>query len=70
MISLKEAIKLTKLSDNEICYIRKEGTNKYDAQILTINEIRNKFDMQNTKVTGIQPRFSEFDYNGIEFEIR
>lgn len=67
MITLKEAIKLTKLSDDDICYIRKEGESKHDAKIMSVKEIRNKLDMKNTEVVGILPRFSEFDYCGMEF---
>lgn len=69
MISLKEAIKLTKISDEEICYIRKENTGKYDAKIVTLQDIKNQYDMRNTMVISIRPRFSDFDYSGIEFEV-
>lgn len=69
MITLKEAIKLTRLSDDDICYIRKEGASKYDAKAMSVKEIRNKLDIKNTGVTGISPRFSEFDYRGMEFSI-
>lgn len=70
MISLKEAIKLTKLSGEDICYLRKEGTGRYDAEIIAVKDVRNKLDMKNTKVISITPRFSEFDYCGIEFGIK
>lgn len=70
MITLKEAIKLTDIKDMELCYIRNKGSNKHDGKYLTIKEIRDKFDMKNTFVTKITPRFSFYgDYNGIEFEI-
>ena len=70
MITLKEAIKLTDIKDRELCYIRNKGSDKNGGKYLTIKEIRDKFDMKNTFVTKITPRFSFYgDYNGIEFEI-
>ena len=69
MITLKEAMKLTDIQDNELCYLRNKGNDKYRGEYLTGKEIRNKFDMKNTFVTKIIPRFSFYEYNGIEFEI-
>lgn len=70
MVTLKEAIKLTKLSDGDVCYLRKEGKTKYEAKVVSVKEIRNKLDMKNTEVVSILPRFSAFDYRGMEFEIK
>lgn len=70
MITLKGAIKLVKLSDDDVCYIRKEGESKYEAKVMSIKEIKNKLDVKNTEVVGILPRFSGFDYRGMEFEIK
>ncbi len=39
MITLKEAIKLTKLSENEICCLRNEGSSRYNVKIAT-REVR------------------------------
>ena len=70
MITLKEAIKLTDIKDGELCYIRNKGSDKHDGKYLTGKNIRDKFDMKNTFVTKITPRFSFYgEYNGIEFEI-
>lgn len=70
MITLKEAIKLTDIQDDELYYIRNKGSDKHDGKYLTGKNIRDKFDMKNTFVTKITPRFSFYgDYNGIEFEI-
>ena len=70
MITLKEAMKLTDIQDNELCYLRNKGDDKYSSKILTGRNIRDKFDMKNTFVTKIIPRFSFYgEYNGIEFEI-
>ena len=69
MISLKEAIKLTKVQDDELCYIRKENASKNDTIALTVDEIKAKYDMKNTMVVGIQPK--NFDYYcAIEFEVK
>lgn len=70
MVNLKEAIKLTKISDREVCYIRKANASRYDAENLSLQEIINKYDMKNTMVVSIQPRFLDGDYCGIEFEIK
>ena len=70
MITLKEAIKLTDINDRELCYIRNKGSDKNGGKYLTRKEIRDKFDMKNTFVTKITPRFTFYgEYNGIEFEI-
>lgn len=70
MITLKEAMKLTDIKDNELCYLRNKGDDRYSGEYLTSKKIRNKFDMKNTFVTKITPRFSFYgEYNGIEFEI-
>lgn len=70
MISLKEAIKLTELSRDDICYMRNEGDDRYDVQIMSVKKIIDKFDMKNTMVTRILPRFSYSGYEGVEFTIR
>lgn len=69
MVTLKEAIKLTKLDDGDMCYIRKKGGSRYNGEWIEIKTIREKYDMKNTNVISITPRLSEFDYRGIEFEI-
>lgn len=70
MITLKEAIKLIDINDRELCYIRNKGSDKYGGKYLRIKEIRDKFDMKNTFVTKITPKFSFYgEYEGIEFEI-
>lgn len=60
MVSLKEIIKLTKLSDNQSCYIRKKGVSKFEADLLTVEEIKQKFNIKNTKVLSIEPRSTGF----------
>ena len=70
MITLKEAMKLTDIKDNELCYLRNKGDDKYNSKILTGRNIRDELDMKNTFVTNIKPRFTFYgEYNGIEFEI-
>lgn len=72
MITLKQAIQVTKLEDDEICYLRKvESPSMLDSKLVTVKEIRNKYDMKKTKVIGLKPKFAlDGDYRGIEFEIR
>lgn len=70
MITLKEAMKLTDIQDDELCYIRNKGSDKHDGKYLTGRNVRDRLDMKNIFVTKITPRFSfQGDYNGIEFEV-
>lgn len=69
MITLKDALILAKVCDTDICYLKQRGASKHDASIVTLREIREKYDIKHTFVTAIQPRFIEFDYVGMEFEI-
>lgn len=69
IISLKEAIKLTKVQDDELCYIRKESASKNDVIALTVDKIKIKYNMKNTMMVGIQPKNFNY-YCAIEFEIR
>lgn len=70
MITLAKAIKLTRLQADDLCYLRKIGTSRFDAQCLSVREIREQYDMKATKVLHIAPRFEMYgpDYQGIEFE--
>lgn len=70
MVSLKEAIKLSKLEDDKICYLRKKKASKYDALVISVADIRKKYDMKKTQIVSIQPKFYfDGEYMGIEFEI-
>lgn len=69
MVTLYEACKLIQLEDTECCYLRKNGASRYDCEILTGKDIKNKYDMQNTRVISIKPKFGEYDYRGMELEI-
>lgn len=61
MITLKQAIKLLDLDDDEIVYICKEHHQPF-ASCYSVREIRNKFDMKNTIVKKIYP--NHFVYTG------
>lgn len=69
MITLYKACKLIQLEDSEICYLRKKDASRYDCEILTGKDIKNKYDMRDTHVVSIKPRFFEYDYCGMELEI-
>lgn len=60
IISLKEIIKLTKTSENQKYYIYKKGVSSFEASLLTIEEIKQKFNIKNTKVLSIEPRSTGF----------
>ena len=69
MISLKEIIKLTKTSENQKYYIYKKGVSSFEASLLTIEEIKQKYDLNKTKVTHIGTRKASFEcYLDIEVE--
>lgn len=71
MVTLAKAIKLADLQADDLCYLRKIGTSRYDAQCLSVRDIRENYDMKATKVLHITPRFELYgpDYQGIEFEV-
>ena len=52
MITLKQAIKLLDLKDDDFVYICKEHHQSF-APFYSVKEIRNKFDMKHTKVKKI-----------------
>ena len=71
MIPLKEAFKLCCIDDREIVGLRDSGSkNLISTCPLTGREVRNKYDMKNTFVTEIAPRFLYDDYEGFLFVIR
>lgn len=67
MITLKEAVNITKIEDDEILYIRYDGESRFDSQSYTGKKLRDTFDMKNTKVIHILPRFMCGEYIGMEF---
>lgn len=54
MITLKEAIRLLDLSDQNMVYLCTERFQMF-APYLTVKQIREKYDMQRTKVLRIYP---------------
>ena len=54
MITLKQAIQLLDLNDDEIIYICKKHYQSF-ADSYSVRDIRNKFDMKNTIVKKIYP---------------
>lgn len=69
MITLKEAMKLTNVSNDECCWLRRKDASWHDRRVYTGIEIKNRFDMIATKVISIRPVFLSGDYEGFEFEI-
>ena len=66
MITLKQAIRLLDLGDDEIIYICKEHHQSF-ASSYSVREIRNKFDMKHTMIKKIYP--NHFAYSGdLEWE--
>ena len=69
MISLEEALNLTNpIDDEDSFYIRQTGTDKSEI-FNSIESVQQSFDVKNTKVIKIRPRFYEHEYAGIEIEI-
>ena len=66
MITLKEAFKLTAVSDQEVVYLEEKGQ---EQKIMTVRQVKEKYDLKATKVVKIYPKFSEFDFKGMKFWI-
>ena len=66
MITLKQAIKLLNLSDDDIIYFCHKHHERF-APSYTVKEIREKFDMKNTNVKNIYPYHFRYD-NDISWE--
>ena len=66
MITLKKAIKLLSLKDDDIIFMCKEHHQPL-AKFYTIKEIRNKFDMKNTMVKKIYPNHFRYS-NDLSWE--
>lgn len=67
MIDLYTVLKLINAldSDEEIVHLRrKEQIFKSEYELLTVRQIKNKYDMRKTKVVEILPYFCCGDYNG------
>ena len=67
MVDLKEALKLTGCRSDKVVFL--QWKNK-GLEILTVADIINKYDLRKIKVTKIKPRFDEYGYDGMEFEVR
>lgn len=72
MIDLYTAMKLTNLfQSNDTVHLRRKGQMfKSEYEILTVNDIKNKYDMRRTKVTKICPYFCCGEYEGLLFTIQ
>lgn len=69
MITLKEALKLTKAHEDEVFYLYPKGKDDLQLIIMTAAEIKNKYDLQAVKVLTIAPHFVCGDFEGMEFEV-
>ena len=65
MINLKEALKVTKIKEEEVVWLK----DKYSEEPYTLAEIRKYFDMKNTEVSSIDVKFFSSEYAGLEFEV-
>lgn len=69
MITLKEALALTQLMEDDAVYIRKEGSSK--GQAFPCGELTHRFDPDKTMVTAITPRFNkEYEFLCLCFETK
>ncbi len=69
MITLKEALKLAKVRDDEVVYLHLKGDDDYRFIIMAAEEITKKYDLQVVKVFAIAPHFICGDFEGMEFEV-
>ena len=69
MISLKEALALTKIQQKDIVFLVDYDSNRKERQIFTMKGILEKFDIKRTFVTEISPIFLCGDYQGFLFTI-
>ena len=71
MVSLKQAIALLDLKDDDMIYLASERF-AWDAEYITIREIRNKMDMKHTMVWKIYPYHFQYreDPDDYEFIIK
>lgn len=69
MITLKEALALTKTGDKDICYLRRLGDEWHEVMSFTGKEVRDKYDLRTVNVHTILPRFTCGDWTGMEFEV-
>lgn len=69
MLTLKQAMNVCHIQDDELVYLRPRGANRYAYDFYTGKQIRNKFDMKKVKVCGITVRFSWGEFSGMEFEV-
>ncbi len=71
IIDLYAAFKLADVEDNDIVYLKNKNASKLDAEMISVKNVKKKYDMRKIKVIHIKPHFydySEYD-GGIEFEI-
>ena len=69
MISLKTALELTQ-PNNDLIYLRRKNQifrSEYEA--LTIEEVKEKYDIKKIKVIEIFPYFVDGEYDGLLFTI-
>lgn len=71
MITLKEAFKLCRIEDREIVHFRDRMENEQTPGFLVTGKgVKEKYDMKNTLVTAILPRFCCGEFGGFTFITR
>ena len=68
MITLKQAIDVLDLKDNDMVYLVKERFEHF-APLVTVKQIREKYDMQRTKVLKIYPYHFQYDADDDTYEL-
>lgn len=69
MISLRTALKLVRMGDSDLIWLRYRGDSVRNSTPYTLEEMREKKDWRNTVVHEIRTRFSAAGYVGLEFVI-
>lgn len=69
MLSLTGALN----NNDMLVYLRKDYEHEFPgnpSEILTVKEIRQKYDMRRTKVVFVSPYYSNYEYEGLLFTVR
>ncbi|GKH49823.1 hypothetical protein CE91St46_09340 [Eubacteriales bacterium] len=71
MITLSQALKLTKMRNEEYCYLLPLGEKRFNSIGVPVKIVKDRLDMKEIKVYSIQPKFELYgpDFLGMEFEV-
>lgn len=68
-VNLDMALKLTRCENEELVSLKRPRPNK-EREIISVNEIKKKYDMKKIKVIQIDSWFKDGNYMGFEFLLK